>query len=206
MKVTVIGGNSGTGELVVRDAFAAGHDVTCLSRSGMKEERSGIRDVHGDAADPAILQATLVGADAVVVTVGSSKGASRHRADVTRAVVDVMKELGVGRLIVQSSLGAGDSGELMAKPAQMLAKTVLAKALADHDAQEDVVFKSGLNWTIVRPGGLTDKPATGKTVAQETQEGRPMKGMIPRADVAAYIVQILGDEGTYGKALGLGTE
>lgn len=53
-------------------------------------------------------------------------------------------------------------------------------------------------------GGLNDKPATRAVVAQETAEGRAMKAMIPRADVAEYIVSILDDATTHGKALGLG--
>ena len=71
--------------------------------------------------------------------------------------------------------------------------------------QEAAVEASGLDWTIVRPGGLTDDPATGSYVAQTTAEGRRMKNRIGRADVAAYILSILEDPTSYGKALAMGT-
>ena len=205
MKIIVVGGNGGTGAEVVRIAAGRGHEVVCFSRSGADELPAGAASVHGDALDPDAIAKAVAGADAVVVTVGAAKGSPRHRTEVTRSVIGAMHATGVRRSIVQSSLGAGDSGALMAAPARLMAKTLLAKPLADHDAQEAAVFASGLDWTVVRPGGLTDKPATGAVVAQETSEGRPMKSMIPRADVATHIVDILDDPTTHGKALGLGT-
>lgn len=205
MKLAVIGGNSGTGAEVVRQAAADGHEVTCFSRSGSEALPDGVREVRADALDPAQLKEAIEGAEAVVVTVGGSKGSPRHRTEVIRSVISAMQQAGVRRLIVQSSLGAGDSGALMPTLLRLLAKATLAKPLADHNDQEALVFASGLDWTVVRPGGLTDKPATGHVIAQETKEGRAMKGMIPRADVAATILELLGDPGSHGKALGLGT-
>ena len=95
--------------------------------------------------------------------------------------------------------------ELMPGPARLFARTVLGKALNDHADQEAAVASSGLDWTVVRPGGLSDGPATGAYVAQETAEGRPMKSRIARADVAAHIVRILDDAATFGRAQALGT-
>ena len=160
---------------------------------------SGIRTFVGHAAEH------VAGADAVVVTVGGAKGQSRHRAQVTRSVVAAMQDAGVRRLIVQSSLGVGDSMQLMPGPARLFARVVMATALADHAEQEAVVAESGLDWTVVRPGGLSSGPATGDYLAQESADGRPMKGMIARADVAAHIVSILDDPATFGRALALGT-
>ena len=115
-----------------------------------------------------------------------------------------MQDAGVRRLIVHSSLGVGDSMKLMPAPARVFARTLLGKGLADHAEQEAAVAESGLDWTVVRPGGLSDGPATGAYVAQETSEGRPMKFQITRADVATHIVRILDDPRTFGRALALG--
>ncbi|MGM0386112.1 MAG: NAD(P)H-binding protein, partial [Actinomycetota bacterium] len=124
--------------------------------------------------------------------------------DVT-AIVDAMRREGVRRLVVQSSLGAGDSMGLMPAVARIFARTVLGSALADHGEQEAAVRASGLDWTIVRPGGLADGPVTGTLVAQETAEKKPMKARISREDVAAYVVRILDDPQSFGKALALGS-
>jgi len=93
----------------------------------------------------------------------------------------------------------------MPAPVRVLARTMLGKALADHAEQEAAVEASGLDWTIVRPGGLTDDPDTGSYVAQATSEGRPMKNRISRADVAVHILKVLEDPTSYGQALAMGT-
>lgn len=204
MKITVIGGNRGTGSHVVRLAAQAGHQVTCVSRSGATSLPEGVSEVVGDALDAEVARGAVAGADAVVLTVGSTGGSDRHRADVTRSVVEAMRAGGVRRLVVQSSLGVGDSMGLLPGPARLMARTVLGRALADHADQEAAVAASGLDWTVVRPGGLTDGPATGKYVAQETSEGRPMTSRVARADVAACIVGLLEDPRTFGRALAVG--
>lgn len=205
MRITVVGGNRGAGAQVVQLAARAGHEVTSLSRSGAASVRDGVREIEGDALRPDVVRAAVAGADAVVVTVGGVSGADRHRTEVTRSVIAAMRDAGVRRLIVHSSLGVGDSMALLPGPARLFAKAVLGRALADHAEQEAAVAESGLDWTVVRPGGLTDGPATGSVVAQEAAEGRPMKGRIARADVAAHIVAILADPATFGRSLALGT-
>lgn len=203
MRITVIGGNRGTGAHVVRLAAQAGHEVTSLSRTGSESPPDGVVDRRGDATDPDTVRRAVVGADAVVVTVGG--GAARNRVVVTEAVVDAMRQEGVRRLVVQSSLGVGDSMGLMPAAARIFARTVLGSALTDHGEQEAAVRASGLDWTIVRPGGLADGPATGTLVAQETAEKKPMKARISREDVAAYVFRILDDPQSFGKALALGS-
>lgn len=179
--------------------------MTCLSRRGGATPSGLVSEVVGDATDPAVVRSAVEGADAVVVTVGGSAGADRNRAVVTRSVIAAMQAAGVRRLIVQSSLGVGDSMSLMPAPVRVFARTVLGKALADHAEQEAAAQASGLDWTIVRPGGLTDDPATGTYVAQATSEGRPMKNRISRSDVAVHILKVLDDPASYGKALAMGT-
>lgn len=201
MRITVIGGSQGTGARVAALAYAAGHEVTALSRSGAAP--AGVRAVAGDAIDPVLVQGALSGADAVVVTVGGAKGVRRHRTAVTHSVIQAMQATGVRRLVVQSSLGAADSGSLVPAPLRVLMKTVLAAPLADHDDQEAAVMRSDLDWTIVRPTGLTDKPATGSTRAlQVGQKGR-LGGTISRDDLAAYLLHVLEDGALISTAVGV---
>lgn len=86
---------------------------------------------------------------------------------------------------------------------RVLATTVLGAALANQTAQEELVRASGSRWTIVRPGGLTDKPATGRVVALE--EPGKLGRTIARADVATFILDWVNDDGTVGHAYALGT-
>ncbi|MEB7503525.1 NAD(P)-binding oxidoreductase [Arthrobacter koreensis] len=201
MKLTIIGGSKGTGAKLASLAQAAGHEVTVLSRSGQGPE--GVRVLTGDAGDPAAAASAVAGADAVVVTVGGAKGNPKHRAAVTRTVIDAMKKQGVQRLMVQSSLGAGDSGSLMPAPLRIAMKVALAKPLADHNEQEAAAQGSGLDWTIVRPTGLTDKEPTGSWQVLQTSEPGTLRGSIPRADLAACMLDLLEDADSIGKAVGV---
>lgn len=201
MKITIIGGSKGTGAKLASLAAGAGHDVTALSRSGAAPE--GVRAVAGDATDQAVVQEAIAGADAVVVTVGGAKGVSRHRAAVTSAVIRAMEQAGAERLLVQSSLGAGDSGKLMPAPLRLLMKGVLAAPLADHNEQEAAVMGSSLKWTIVRPTGLTNQTATGTwRVLQVGQDGK-LGGAIARDDLAEYLLRALDDDELIGVAVGI---
>ena len=152
MRMTVVGGSRGTGAQVVRIAAEAGHQVTCLSRNGAPAPIGGVSYLTGDALNAEVAQAAVSGADAVVVSVGGATGSDRHRAEVTRSIIAAMRDAGVRRLIVHSSLGVGDSMQLMPAPARVFAKAVLGRALADHAEQEAAVAR-----TPVRRGEVVDE-------------------------------------------------
>lgn len=174
--------------------------MTALSRSGTAPE--GVNAVAGNATDKEVLQQAVAGADAVVITIGGAKGISRHRAAVTQTVIRAMGQAGVSRLLVQSSLGAGDSGSLMPVALRLLMKGILPSPLADHNEQEKAVIDTSLDWTIVRPTGLTDKPATGTTRALQVGQKGTLGGTIPPDDLAAYMLSALEDDTLIGKAVG----
>ena len=199
MKITVIGGSKGTGAQLAGLARDAGHEVTVLSRSGTAP--TGVRSVTGSATDAVAVREAVTGADAVVVTVGGAKGVRHQRAQVTRAVIAAMREAGVRRLVVQSSLGAGDSASQLPRPLGTITKLMLMLPLADHDEQEAAVRRSGLDWTVLRPTGLTDKPATGSWQALRVGDPGTLRSSIPRADLAACMLDALGDDATIGAFL-----
>jgi uncharacterized protein YbjT (DUF2867 family) len=129
------------------------------------------------------------GADAVVFAAGAGPGsgsARKQTVDLGGAVklIDAAKANGIARYVIVSSIGANHperaSGQM--KP------YIEAKAEADRRVAE-----SGLDWTVVRPGGLTDDPGTGRV---SIDGGR---GRIPREDVAATLVAVLDTDGTIGR-------
>ena len=201
MKITIIGGSKGTGAQLASLALKVGHSVTVLSRSGTAP--AGLRSITGNATDPAVAVEAVTGANVVVVTVGAAKGVHHQRAAVTRTIIAAMQETGVRRLVVQSSLGAGDSAAQLPAPIRLITQLVLGKALADHNEQELAVTTSGLDWTVMRPAGLTNKLPTGTwTALGATGEGKPY-GSIPRGDLAACMLEILDNDATFGSALSL---
>ena len=121
----------------------------------------------------------------------------------TRAVIAAMQETGTRRLLVQSSLGAGDSASQLPVPLRQLMQVLLAKPLADHNEQEAAVRESGLDWTIVRPTGLKNAPPTGSVRALEVGDDGTLGGTVPRIDLAHFMLATLADELSVGRAYGI---
>lgn len=201
MKILVIGATGGTGQAIVREALAKGHTVTALVRSEARARPllPGARLVEGDARDQAASTRALDGCEAVVSAVGTRKislvrEVTLH-SDATRAFVAAMKQRGVRRLVCITGMGAGDSAGHGGFVYDRLVKPLLLRTIyQDKDRQEAVVRASGLDWIIVRPTVLTDKPATGNVRATVDLRG-VHGGKIPRADVAAFVVaQTSSDE------------
>lgn len=174
--------------------------MVAVSRRGTAAP--GAVDVRADALDPDALRPVLEGADAVVLAIGGSKGSPRHRERVTAAVLAALPPQ-EPHVIVHSSLGVGDTDRFLPPGIRAVVKMALGAALADHEAQEQLVRASGLPWTMVRPGGLTDAPAAGGYVALE-QPG-PLQWRLSRGDVASFILDCAEDPATAGHAYALGT-
>lgn len=199
MKVVIFGATGGTGRHLVEQAYALGHEVTAFTRNPARlEPFEELEVVRGDVLDPAAVSRAVRGQDAVIVALGGrASGDCRVRSEGTANVVRAMLEHGVRRLIAVSSFGVGDSRKgLMGYVAWLL----LREALLDHERQEEVVRGSGLDWTIVRPTGLTNEPRTGRY-----KVGTPGRGRIPRADVADFILRELKENAYVHQAPVLGS-
>jgi len=203
MEITVIGASKGTGSYVVTRAARDKHAVRGLSRSGSLSSVSGVKPIRGDALDQAVVRRAVAKADAVVVTIGApARDTSGLRARATATIIDAMRRENVRRLIVQSSMGVDDSApQLNWITKHIVVPLFLKGAFADHLEQEHLVRASGLDWTIVRPGYLKDKPGTGRYEVGFTDMDKNLTGSVTRADLADFIVRSLDDESTYRRAI-----
>ncbi len=179
MLVLVVGATGGTGRAAVEALVAGGHEVTALARSASTAlgGMPGVRTIDGDVTVAADVDAAVRGQDAVVVALGIAESPVRVRLrgpagtpmDVrsrgTAAVVAAMRAHGVRRLVVQSSYGVGETRALLPLSARLVFAVLLRPQIADHAVQEDVVRRSGLDWTLVQPVYLTDgdEPAARST-------------------------------------------
>jgi uncharacterized protein YbjT (DUF2867 family) len=137
----------------------------------------------------------LEGADAVVFAAGAGPGSGPERkqtVDLGGAVklIDAAKTNGIARYVIVSAIGA-NRPERWSGPMKPYYE---AKAEADRRVEE-----SGLEWTIVRPGRLTDEPGTGR-IRAGTDIGY---GDVTRDDVAATLAAVLGAQNTIGKGFDL---
>lgn len=197
--VLVFGGNRGTGLEIVRGLKARGEQVTVAVRptSDTAALRDlGIATVVADAFDPAQVQAAFAAQRyaAVVSTLGGGPGDKARRPDLegNRNAIDAAKAAGVRRFVLISVIGTGDSFETAPAPSRRFLKTVMTL----KGQAEDHLRASGLDYTIIRPGGLGDVKATGTAVLAEDPQAF---SYIARADLADLAVQALGDPTTVGK-------
>ena len=219
MKLTIFAATGGIGRQVLEQALAAGHDVTAVVRNPKKLSGQA-RIVTADLADadPAMLESAVAGADAVLSGLGPrSNSEAGIAAQGTRAIVQAMQATGVRRLVVVSAAPIGtvpspgrpkppkhDPGDgfFMRNLLSPLTKAALRKRYADLALMEDVVRESGLDWTIVRPPQLIDKPLTG--IYRTTHGQNVRRGLhISRADVAQLMLRVLEQPETVYQTIGI---
>jgi len=197
MKAIVFGATGTVGRLFVQQALEDGHQVTAFAR---KPERLEIQEanltmVSGDALNPVEVADAICGHDAVVVTLGA--GLSRKsvvRSQGTANIIAGMKQHGVDRLICQSTLGAHESwNNLNFFWKRIMFGALLRPVFKDHELQENLVRRSGLDWTLVRPSAFTDETAKGAYKENFGTNERNLALKIPRADVAAFLKRQLSE-------------
>jgi uncharacterized protein YbjT (DUF2867 family) len=123
--------------------------------------------------------------DGVIVALGgkTAEVGETMLTDGTKNVIAAMKEKGVKRLAVLTSIGAGDSENQAPFFFKVLMWTAMKKIFTDKNNQEEATRNSGLDYCIVRPGGLSVDPPTGVINVIEGEAGS-----IPRADVAQFLL------------------
>jgi uncharacterized protein YbjT (DUF2867 family) len=197
--VAIAGGHGKIALILGRLLAERGDTVRGLIRNPDQADdlrAAGIEPVLCDLEGDGDVAAAVRGADAVVFAAGAGPGsgdARKSTMDKGGAVklIEAAKAEGISRYLIVSSMGAEKAPE---DGAEGFGAYLRAKFEAD-----EALRASGLDYTVVRPGGLTDDEPTGKvTIAEDT--GR---GQIPRADVAAVFVACLDEPSTIGKSFDL---
>jgi putative NADH-flavin reductase len=198
MRILVVGATGATGQQIVEQSLAQGHHVTALVRRPDKFDiqHPFLQVVKGDVLDPASLDA-VQGQDAVISSLGTKKIGLEPvtlLSEGTKNLLQAMERHSVKRLVCITGIGAGDSkghGGLLYD--KLILPLILKRIYDDKDRQEAEIRQSNLDWTIVRPGGLTNDLAKGKYRVLTDLTGITA-GKISRADVATFILQELTDD------------
>jgi nucleoside-diphosphate-sugar epimerase len=191
----------------VRVVIAGGHGQIAMrleklltqrgdSAVGLIRNPAQAEDLRAVGADPAMcdlesvsvdeLASHLDGADAVVFAAGAGPGsgaARKETVDRNAAVLcaDAAEQVGIRRYLMISAMGASQEPPPDADP--VFAAYLRAKGAADAD----LASRAALDWTILRPGRLTDKPGIGRV----RLAGHTGRGAVPRDDVAAVLLALL---------------
>ncbi len=197
--VLVFGGSRATGLDVVRALRERGEAVTVAVRATSNTtelQALGVQTVTADVLNAEEVNAALASGSyrAVISTIGTSRGDQAKRPDFigNRNIIDAAKAAGVRRFVFITVIGAGDSYDSAPLPARKALKEVIEL----KTQAEDHLKASGLDYTIIRPGGLGTGRATGQAFLTEDREAF---SYISRKDLAALTVAALGDANTIGK-------
>ena len=195
MQVVIAGGHGQIALHLERLLADSGHRVIGLIRS-----RDHDSDVREAGAEPVIcdleqeddLSHYVQGSDAAIFAAGAGPGSGPERkrtVDLGGAVklLDAARRTGARRFLIISSIGAEDPSAA----GEQMRPYLEAKAEADRHVAE-----SDLDWTIVRPGSLTNEPGTGRVTLSTDMS---LRGEVPREDVARVLAASLGDPNTIRK-------
>lgn len=197
----VAGATGGTGRHVVGQALAAGYRVRALVRDEPRARTlfgDRVQYVVGDVREPATLAPAVAGADYVISAIGSNSGRepenTPERIDYRgiEALALAARQAGVKHFVLVSSMGVTNPDHLLNRILDGLMRWKLEG--------ENALRRSGVPYTIVRPGALKDGPG-GEGLRVMQGDSRDVVGQIARADVAALMVQALGRTEAMGKTL-----
>ena len=194
MKLVVVGATGATGRRVVERALALGHHVVAVARrpnaATLPCERLSLRT--GDVLDGASLAPAFADAHAAVSCIGPDNNLSPGNLMSLGIpnIIAACRHAGVSRFVMQSGITLTDGGELSTPDRWALRaiRFVYREALADKLPAEQAVKESGLDWVIVRPAGLRDRPA-GKAYTAGPQERVALLRPLAFTDCADCLVR-----------------
>jgi uncharacterized protein YbjT (DUF2867 family) len=208
MNLLIIGGTGKTGRELIKQGLAAGHSITAIARNPkkLKYEDPNFKVVKGDVLIPNTLENSFEGQDAVLSALGHKRFFIKTTilSRGTKNIIDAMNVNGIKRFICITSLGIRDSKFRLGLYYTLFTiPVILFFYFLDKAKQEELIMKSKLDWTIVRPGQLTNGRKR-TDYKHDTKAGNYiLTKMISRASVAYFILANLDSKSYLHKAVGL---
>jgi putative NADH-flavin reductase len=193
MKLAIFGATGRTGNELVAQALAAGHEITALARDPAKlnitDER--LRVAQGDALDTQLVDGVIAGQDAVISVLGHTRNSPKDvQTRATEGILDAMRHHGVRRIVTLTGAGvasADDPPSAGATVMKTLLKLISRDVLEDAVRSSDLLRASDRDWVIARVPRLVDGPHTGVYRVGTLQLGPGAR--ISRADAADFLLR-----------------
>jgi len=197
MEITIVGASGQIARLLHPILLEKGHSVRGIIRKNEQAEdlkKMGVEPVVADVEQLDDISEAVGETDAVLFAAGAGPGSGAERKwtvdrDGAIKLIDAAKKNGVNRYVMISAMG-------LDKPRGNEVFQVYQQAKAQAD---EALRKSGLDYTIVKPGRLTNEPGEGMVAISKKLD----RGEIPREDVAAVLAEVLETPETIGKEFDL---
>ena len=198
MKLAIIGGTGKTGKELLKQGLEAGHHITALVRNPkkVKIQHPNLELIQGNVMNMADLQGIFKGKDAVLSALGHKRflGPSHILSKGTENILQAMKKDKVSRFICITSMGINDNRfKLGLYYTLFVIPFIVFFYFRDKAKQERLIMDSDLNWTIVRPGQLTNGKKRMRYKHGPDLGSYILTKMISRADVAHFMLNQLNE-------------
>ncbi|MGA8855420.1 MAG: SDR family oxidoreductase [Christiangramia sp.] len=208
MNILIIGGTGKTGKEIIKQGLELGYSITALVRNPMKIKINHPKLIikKGNVLKPESFGDTFQGKDAVLSALGHKRFIIKSTilSEGTKNIIAEMQKQKVKRFICITSLGINDSRfKLGLYYTLFTIPFILFFYFLDKSKQEKIIKQSNLNWTIVRPGQLTNGKKRTKYKHGENVGNYILTKTISRADVAHFMLNQIKDKKYLYKTPGL---
>jgi len=204
MKILLLGATGRTGKLVLKKALENGFQVNCLARNIERiEKRDGLTIFDGNPNNETDLKKAISECNCVINVLNISRKSDfpwsslttpiTFLSDVMNLLVRISENKDIKRISVCSAWGVAETKNDIPKWFKwFIDNSNIGIAYKDHERQEKIISESKLNWTIVRPVGLSNSKKEEKI--RETFNNKPKPNiLISRHSVAKYLLESLGN-------------
>ncbi len=211
-RILLLGATGRTGRLALEYALAQGLEVTALMRrpAAITVQSDKLAVIEGSPLNADDVKRAMAGCDAVVSALNNNRTSdnpwakrlspSLFMTHSIRTCLAAMKEQGMRRIVVLSSVGVNDSfGDAVFFMRWLIRNTNLQYTFQDHDAQEAELRRSGMDWTAVRAALLNNGRKLKTLIVSSYNEPKPAL-MISRLHTAHYLIDCLNDQTTFRRA------
>jgi len=203
MKILLLGATGRTGKEILQQALQAGINVNVLVRDTGKIQiaHQALRIMESKTLDQTALRQAMQGCDAIISALNISRTSdfpwSRLRtsktllSDTIRNVIAIASELSIQRIIVLSAWGVHETkNDIPFWFRWLINNSNIGAGYRDHERQEALLNTSPLEWTSIRPVGLTNFKG-GKSIRTTIARNSPKPNLvISRSDVAHFVLEV----------------
>lgn len=204
MRIAILGATGNLGSHALTAAIEAGHSVVAYARRPEAvQQRDGVTAVGGELDDTAALTAAVAGTDALIVSLTGTMKDKTFTQRTLPGILTAARDGGVGRVVLVSAFGAGDTATKASPFARLIYRTALKGFFDDKATAEQLLPASGVPHTVVYPVNLKEAAAKESAAIEPLDQVSRVPGLptLPFANAGRALVTIATNPATEGQRL-----